>query len=141
MWTGQFRATMWLSILMALVMPGAFLLTVRWGVEAVAWTWVVVYPLANVPAMWLAFRTLDRGFGVWLHALVPAAVACAVMSVVILGVRALLPASAPMAAAAVISVAVAATSYSAMLWLFFRPRVVAMFAFIKGGLPETNPPV
>jgi teichuronic acid exporter len=141
MWTGQFRANMWLSILMALVMPGAFLLTVRWGVEAVAWTWVAVYPLANVPAMWLAFRTLDRGFGVWLHTLVPAGVACVAMSVILLGVRSLLPSSTPQAAAAAISVAVAAASYAAVLWWFFRSRVVAMFAFIKGGLPATNRPL
>jgi PST family polysaccharide transporter len=132
MWTGQFRATMWLSVLLAIVMSGSFLLTVRWGVEGVAWTWVVVYPLANGPAMWLAFRTLDRGFSVWFHPLIPASVACLVMSAVVLGVRALLPASAHVAASASIVVAVAAATYAAVLWWFFRARVLTILEFVRG---------
>ena len=131
LWTGQFRANMWCSILMALVMSGAILLTARSGLEAVAWTWVVAFPLANLPAMWLAFRTLDRGFGLWFDTLIPAGVGCVLMSVAVIGVRAALPPSTSLVTTAAISVAVGAASYPAVLWWFFRPRLLAMFNFIR----------
>lgn len=131
LWTGQFRANMWCSILMAVAMPVAILLSVRSGLAAVAWTWVVAFPIANLPSMWIAFRTMDGGFSPWFRTLVPAGVACALMSIAVIGVRMVLPDTTSPAVTAAISAAIGAAAYIAALWLFFRPRVLAMFEFMR----------
>jgi O-antigen/teichoic acid export membrane protein len=145
LWTGQFRANMWCSILMAVAMPATIWLSARSGLEAVAWAWVVAFPLANLPSMWIAFRTIDSGFGPWLRTLAPASVACAVMSAAVIGGRAILPAATNPAAEAAISAAIGAASYVAVLWLVFRPRVLAMLDFMRavrssGAAPQKAAP-
>ncbi len=145
LWTGQFRANMWCSILMAVAMPVAILLSVRSGLVAVAWTWVIAFPLANLPAMWIAFRTMDGGFSPWFRTLVPAVVASALMSIAVVGVRMVLPDAISPAVTAAISAAVGGATYIAALWLFFRPRVLAIYEFMRavrgaGALPRKAAP-
>src|SRR5262249_28107244 len=57
-WTGQFRAQMWCTILSAVVVPAAFLGGVRFGLTGIAAVLAVVYPLTNIPALILGFRTI-----------------------------------------------------------------------------------
>jgi PST family polysaccharide transporter len=145
LWTGQFRANMWCSILMAVAMPVAILLSARSGLVAVAWTWVIAFPIANLPSMWIAFRTMDGGFSPWFRTLVPAGIASVLMSGAVIGVRFVLPDMTSPAVTAAISAAVGAATYVAALWLFFRPRVLAMLEFMRtvrraGAIPQKAAP-
>lgn len=131
MWTGQFRANMWCSVLAGVVLPLAFLVGTKWGLEGVAWAWSIAFPLVNLPAMVIAFRTVEIGFGAWLRSLVPAAVACAALSAALVGVRAALPAQTSVGLAAALACVAGAVAYLATLWLGFRPRVLVMIDFLR----------
>jgi teichuronic acid exporter len=51
MWTGQFRVNMWCSILACAVMPIAFYVAVRWGLEGIGWAWVLLFPVCRLSSM------------------------------------------------------------------------------------------
>ena len=70
------RANMWCSVVAGIGLPIGFLVGTQWGLEGVAWSWSIVFPPVNLPAMVIAFRTIRAGFGPWLSALAPAAVSC-----------------------------------------------------------------
>jgi O-antigen/teichoic acid export membrane protein len=131
MWTGQFRANMWCSVLAGVLLPLAFLIGTRWGLEGVAWAWSIAFPLANLPAMVISFRTIEIGFGAWLRSLLPAAVSCAGLSAALVGVRVALPAETPVALAAALACTAGGVAYLATLWIGFRPRVLVMIEFLR----------
>lgn len=131
MWTGQFRANMWCSILAGVALPLAFIVGTRWGLEGVAWAWAIFFPLVNLPAMVIAFRTIEGSFGSWVNSVWPATAASIVMGVAVVAVRSVLPGDLVAPVVAAISVAVGCVVYLAMLWLFFRRRLREMWAFVK----------
>jgi O-antigen/teichoic acid export membrane protein len=131
MWTGQFRANMWCSVFAGIGLPLGFLAGTQWGLPGVAWAWSIVFPLVNLPAMVISFRTLDAGFGHWLRALAPAATACAGLAAALLAVRAALPPEMPVALQAVLAVGAGAAGYLLALGLLFPRRVLAMWSFLK----------
>lgn len=131
MWTGQFRANMWCSIFAGVVLPTAFFIGAHWGLEGVAWAWVIAFPIANLPGMVITFRTIDIGLGRWVNAFAPATVACGAMALAVFATRSLLPAglALPVAAAAVVSAG--AVAYVVTLVVFFRGRLRAMLDFVR----------
>lgn len=131
MWTGQFRANMWCSVLAGVVLPLGFLVGTRWGLEGVAWAWSVVFPLVNLPAMVISFRTIDAGFGAWLRALLPAGVSCLGLAAALLATRSALAADVSVGVAATLAVAAGALGYLATLLLLFRRRLLAMLDFLR----------
>jgi teichuronic acid exporter len=135
LWTGQFRANMWLNVLAAVVLPIAFYVGAQQGpqqgLQGVAWAWVIAFPLVNVPAFLIAFRTIQIGLGAWVNAIWPALAACLAMSGTVLALRAAMPGSLPTPVAAACSVAAGGAVYAAVLWLFFRRRVLAVVDFLR----------
>ena len=131
LWTGQFRASMWLNILAAITMPIAFYIGAQWGLEGVAWSWLIAFPLVNIPSIIIAFRTIRIGARAWLDALWPALAACLAMSGAVLALRTLLPGALPLPVTAALGVATGGLVYAAVLWLFFRRRVSAILDFAK----------
>jgi teichuronic acid exporter len=131
MWTGQFRANMWCSVLAGVGLPLGFLVGTQWGLPGVAWAWSIVFPLVNLPAMVISFRTLRAGFGQWLRALAPAATACAGLAAALLAVRMALPHDMPVALQAALAVGAGAIGYLLALGLLFSRRVRAMWHFLK----------
>ncbi len=123
MWTGQFRANMWCTIVACVAMPLAFLVGVRSGLEGIGWAWVLVAPLANIPAFVIAFRTIDIGFREWFAALTPAVAGCIVMVMVVLGVRAAMPDTLPLAVRCAGAIVAGAAAYPAVVWFGYRSRV------------------
>lgn len=143
MWTGQFRANMWCSVVAGIGLPLGFLVGTRWGLEGVAWSWSIVFPLVNLPAMVIAFRTIRSGFGPWLMALAPAAVSCLGLAAALLGARAALPADASLPLSATAAVVAGAVGYLLVAGLLFHRRLLAMYQFLRAlraGGPEAAAP-
>jgi hypothetical protein len=120
-----------LNILAAGLMPVAFYIGAQEGLEGVAWSWVIAFPLVNVPAFVIAFRTIGIGFWAWVNAIWPALAACLAMSATVLVLRSVLPGTMPLAAHAAIGVAIGGVVYAAVLWWFFRRRVLAIVDFMR----------
>lgn len=133
MWTGQFRATMWYSILTAVAMPLALLATAGYGLEAAAWTWAIVYPLVNIPCLLRGLRTIEISLVGWLRALMPAIVGTLVMAACVAGARALVldHLAAPLLVQWIASVAVGVVVYPVVVWFGFRARCLAIWTLIK----------
>ncbi len=91
---GEARQNMWVSVLMAVVLPVLFVLGTRWGTGGVAAVWVVVYPLIAIPSMIVfTLRRLDLRAGDYLRALWPALSSTLVMSLLVLAVERAVPPS------------------------------------------------
>jgi teichuronic acid exporter len=131
LWTGQFRANMWLNVLAAVLLPIAFYIGVQGGLPGVAWSWVVAFPLVNVPAFVISFRTIRIGIGPWINAIWPALSACLAMSGAVLALRGALPAAMPAPVEAAFSLAAGGLVYLAVLWWCFRRRVLAVVDFLR----------
>ena len=131
MWTGQFRALMWCSLLAGFALPLGFLLGIDRGVVGIALVWALVYPLANVPALYIGLRTVSVSFLGWLDALKPAALASVAMSLAIFALRAATAGNLSHVARLAIGVVVGALVYAAVLWLGFRGRVLGIFRVIR----------
>jgi len=131
LWTGQFRANMWLNVLAAVLLPIAFYIGAQGGLPGVAWSWVIAFPLANVPAFVIGFRTIRIGLRAWVKAIWPALAASLAMYAAVLALRGALPDAMPAPVQAALSVAAGGLVYAAVLWGFFRRRVVAVVDFLR----------
>lgn len=134
MWTGQFRATMWYSVLTAVAMPLGVLFAAGSGLEAVAWTWAVVYPLVNIPALVRGLRTIETSLLDWLRALRPAIVGTVVMAACVAGARVWVldqHPSIPAMVQWVASIGVGVLVYPVVVWFGFRERCLAIWDLIR----------
>jgi O-antigen/teichoic acid export membrane protein len=131
LWTGGYRAYMWLSVLSVTVVPVSILVGVRWGLAGVAWAWVVSYPLTTIPALLIVRRILDMRALPFFATLRPAAVGCLAMAATVLLVRLLLPAAWPDAAKLAAQVATGVVTYPVVLIAAYRPRVRAIYELIR----------
>jgi O-antigen/teichoic acid export membrane protein len=131
LWTGQFRANMWLNVLSAVLLPIAFYIGAQQGLPGVAWAWVIAFPLVSVPAFMIAFRTIRIGLGPWFSAIWPALGACLAMYGAVLALRGVMPDSTAAPVQAALSVAAGGLVYAAVLWWFFRRRVLAVVDFLR----------
>jgi hypothetical protein len=95
LWTGQFRANMWLNVLAAVLLPIAFYIGAQQGLPGVAWSWVIAFALVNVPAFVIrvshdSHRYPGLGEAIW-----PALGACLAMYGAVLALRGALPHAMP----------------------------------------------
>jgi PST family polysaccharide transporter len=137
-WTGQFRAQMWCTILTAIAIPPSYLFAARFGLEGIAWALAIVYPITNIPPIVIAFRTISIGVKDWLGSLYPAAVSCAIMSIVVIGVRSILPQDASLVVRCAIPIAAGALTYCCAMWFLFRTRLMQMINVVRA-LRSTKP--
>jgi len=124
LWTGHFRANMWFSLLGSIVLIGGFAFTVRSGLEAVAWCWVIVYPLVSLPSLILAGRILAMKVREFFAVLLPAVVACAAMSIVVVLVRREFSGGMSDLPALAVEAVSGATTYVLVLAILYRRRVL-----------------
>jgi teichuronic acid exporter len=138
MWTGQFRAQMWCSILTGVALPLAFLAAVNYGLVAIALCWAVVYPLTNLPAVWIGLRTVSVSVLTWLDTAKPAAIGCSIMALAVLGVRFMTSGHSDVVRLAA-AVGVGGITYCAVVWLLYRARVLMLVDFVRKGTARPKP--
>jgi O-antigen/teichoic acid export membrane protein len=131
LWTGRFRAIMWLNVLALAMLPAGFLYGLQWGLSGVAWAWVIAFPLATLPSYVMARPIMELRWRDYFWALLPAGSACIVMSVVVLATRAVLPTGWPPAAELAVLAGVGALTYAAVLVTGFRKRLLAILEVIR----------
>lgn len=132
MWTGQFRVHMWCSILAGVMMPIAVAVGASlFGLRGVGWAWVLIYPIANLPSFFYAFRTAQVGVRDWLGSLLPASVGCVAMALVVIGARMAIPATLSPWVQGGMVVSVGALAYAASVWLIFPTRIAAAVALVR----------
>jgi PST family polysaccharide transporter len=142
LWTGQFRALMWCSLLtVAMLLPAFWFGAKIGGLVGVAWMWTIVFPLSNIPPLVIGFRTIHIRFSDWFRTMTPALVACAVMTAVVLTVRFEVSRSLSPWLGLGFEAAAGALAYVATLWLLFRSRLMMIIDIVrsvrKGPTPTT----
>ncbi len=133
-WTGQFRAQMWCTLLTAVVVPLCFFAGVKYGLVGIAWVWAIVYPLTNIPALILGTRTVDESLLGWLGALVPAAVCCALMVIGVMICRELQPQSLSPMIRCVSAIGAGAATYLLSMLVLFRGRIWQRLALFRAAV-------
>jgi PST family polysaccharide transporter len=76
---------------LAILPPAFYLAGTRWGTVGIAAVWLFVYPVIILPVFARVFKTLGIRLAEYLACLVPTAGSAAVMIIVVLTIRALLP--------------------------------------------------
>jgi PST family polysaccharide transporter len=139
-WTGQFRANMWLNVLSLIVTPPVAFLGARYSTTAVAWALVIGWAPAALPGIVIALRTMKMPWADYLRSLRPALVGCTLMSLVVIGIRSLLTDDLlPIVSLAIQSLSGAAV-YCAVLALLFRDRMRTLYELISAARRGHNPP-
>ena len=125
--TGDTRYTMKRSIVAAIVLPVAFVVGARWGINGVATAWILAHaPVVMIPLLRRVATHLGIGPSAYLPVLRPALVSTAAMAIAVYAVGLAVPAGTPAFAVLVIKVVVGGVSYGAALWFMFRERVLSL---------------
>ncbi|WP_308223034.1 polysaccharide biosynthesis C-terminal domain-containing protein [Sphingomonas sp. J344] len=80
----------------ALLLPAAFLMGVKWGVEGLAWAWVAVWPLFLLITAARSLPVIGLSWRDWLGAILPPVSAAVAMALIVGLVDRLLPPLAPL---------------------------------------------
>ncbi|MGE0581105.1 MAG: lipopolysaccharide biosynthesis protein [Steroidobacteraceae bacterium] len=132
MWTGQFRANMWLTLLSAAGLPLAFWLGASQGVAGVAWAWAIAFPLFSLPGLIMALRTAKTPFAAFLGALAPAASGCLVMGAAVELLRRFGPFAFDSLAGLSAQILVGVVVYAASMWLLYAARLRTLAGAMRG---------
>jgi PST family polysaccharide transporter len=128
---GDARFVMWTTIGSAIFMPIAFLIGTRWGTNGIAAAWVVAYPPIMVPMYYRVFQKTGMQLKEYVSVLTPALSASAIMAVVVLLTRSVIPAGYRPVSCLVLLVVIGALSYAGALLSFHRQRVTHMIRVIR----------
>ena len=82
---------MWSSIVMAVVLPCAFVLGSHWGNAGIAAAWMIGFPIVAVPVTARVFRKIDMRWSEFFRVLMPSGIGCMIMAAAVLGLKHFLP--------------------------------------------------
>jgi hypothetical protein len=116
----------------------ALLAAVDHGLAAIALVWAVVYPLTNLPAVWIGLRTVSVSILKWLDTAKPAAVGCSIMAGAVFGMR-FMTANHSDVVRLGLAVSVGGITYCAVVWLLYRERVLMLVDFARNGTARPKP--
>lgn len=116
--TGRTKLGMSVSLLALVILPPSFYISGKlWGINGIAWTWAVMYPVINAWPLLAVLRQLGATFGSHLKAVGRAALFVGGMSVTVLlvrwGLRGEVRALVELVASVIAGVAV----YGLLLWI------------------------
>jgi len=121
--TGESAFLMWNTIAYAVVMPTSFYIGSWWGLNGIAFAWVLAYPIVTVPMYMRLFRTIELPAREYMSTLAPAAVATTAMAGVLFGINLTGAAHLAPALRLTADVICGAAVYAAVLWTCFRERL------------------
>ena len=130
-YTGQFRAFMWCTMVSAVFVPLSYLVGVQYGLEGIAMVMVVIYPLTNIPSLIMGFRTISIRTRDWLGTQVPAAVSCACMSAAVLAVKQVVADDYSLLVQCALAIVAGVVVYVAAMLLLFRDRLMRMIRLVR----------
>jgi PST family polysaccharide transporter len=134
--TGGSRLTMSIALVSCAIFPLAFYIGSHWGLIGVAAAYAIVAPVMRVPAYVGVARRTGLAFTAYLKALWPALSATAMMAIVVLGVRFVVPAGWPLMLRGSGEVLAGGATYAIILATIHRSRVVQfyrVFRELRGG--------
>jgi PST family polysaccharide transporter len=119
--TGRTRLSMTVALVALVVLPPSFYVSGKlWGIEGIAWTWAVMYPVINAWPLLATLRQLDARVTDHLKILGKASLFVAGMSAAVVLVRVVLPEGARIRFELPLAVLTGVVSYSLLLWLGAR---------------------
>jgi len=138
LWTGHFKINMYLSILAVIVLPVGFYIGSFWGIDGVAWSWVIAFPITLIPTFYFLLKILKMPLFDWMRALLPASTGCLIMAVVVLISRFLVSGDLSYWLRLTVQTASGALSYLFIMFTFYRKQINLIWLAIRGKAPEAS---
>ena len=129
---GNARFVMWNDVFALIILPTAFYLGSRWGIEGIAWGWVVAYPFVAFPLYRKTFRTIGMRPVEYFRGLLPALEATIVMAITVGLVKYSIPAH-RLAIRLLVEIAAGGAAYLSILIGLHRERVTAWVRIFRRG--------
>ncbi len=130
--TGDLRFVLLNGILALVVMPLAFYIGSSWGATGIAYAWMLAYPIVAIPFYVRVFDRLSMNLMMYLAWVRPAFTCTVLMAVVVLALKATLPATWPIGVHLAVSIAAGALTYFAALAIFFQPTLAQLVRSVRG---------
>jgi O-antigen/teichoic acid export membrane protein len=89
---GDSAYSMWSSIIMAIVLPTAFIIGSHWGNAGIAAAWMIGFPLVAIPVTARVFRRVELPWSEFFRVMAPSVTGCLMMAAAVLGLKSILPA-------------------------------------------------
>jgi len=125
------RFVMWNTVWAAVAFPTAFYYSSRWGTTGIATTWIILYPIITAPFLWRTFRDIELPTLDYLRSLVPALRGCLIMTLLVIGVRVIMPSGWRLGVRFAISVVAGGLAYLTVLGISERKRLRRFIALLR----------
>ncbi len=130
--TGESKFQMNMSILSAIVLPIAFVIGSRWGIEGIAWIWIIAYPPLTLPIFALSLKRMQLKPQQYFESVKPALWGCiAIIAFVSLSKVITVDSHAVRLA---LQVTVGAVAYIMCLFFLSRDRLVEIYRYLRSGV-------
>ena len=131
---GDTAFVMWAMIGSAITMPVAFLIGSKWGTTGIAAAWLAAYPIMITPVYHRVFQKTGITAREYLGILLPSINASIIMSLVLFGIRSVIPAKmSPLLALLALMIG-GSLAYGTALFAFYRQRVSHLMRTIRSML-------
>ena len=114
----------------SLILAVAFLIGVHWGVDGLAWAWILGYPIYLAVSAWRSLPIIGLSARRLIAAIAPAAIASIAMALAVHGIDRALPPLHPAARLAIL-VTSGALIYGAWLFAFARDAIGELTAVVR----------
>ncbi len=127
---GDSRAGFWCTATGAVIFPPAFVVGCHWGIEGVAYGWLIGYPVVFAINALITSRRGGVDFGALMLAPIRPMVVGVIMMAAVAAVRLMLPDGLPRIGYFAVLVAVGAATYCAVLFSLFRDLAMEMLRIV-----------
>jgi len=115
----------------AITMPCAFVIGSKWGTTGIAAAWLLAYPIIIAPVYYRVFQKTNTTVREYVSVLVPSINASIFMSIVVLGIRAVIPGNLSSMLGLLFLALGGSLAYCAALFAFYRQRVSHLMRTLK----------
>ncbi len=127
---GDSQAGFWCTATGAVIFPPAFVIGCQWGIEGVAYAWLIGYPVVFAINALIASRRAGLDFSALMLAPIRPIVAGVIMIAAVTAVRLVLPDGLPRIGYFAMLVAVGAATYCVVLFSLFRNLAMEMLRVV-----------